>query len=89
MRTRTVIGEKRTHKMRALERRLGLPVERALVEAINRTGSLKGAAAELELPYDTLLRWLDKLRIEYRVVGTARLDDADAAAGADATPRRR
>jgi len=70
---------RKTLAMLAFEERLGQPVEVAIVEAINRCGSAPAAAVALDMNYFTLLRWIDKLRIEYRTVGTARLPEAVAA----------
>lgn len=59
--------------MLEFERAVGKPVEVALVEAINRHGSTAAAAAALGLSYDTLKRWIDHLRIDYRVSAVAEL----------------
>lgn len=56
----------KTAQLRALEERVGRPAEEAIVEAINRTGSVPSAARDLDVNYWTLLRWIDRLRIEFQ-----------------------
>jgi molybdenum-dependent DNA-binding transcriptional regulator ModE len=65
---------KKTPKMRAFEARIGRPIDAALVEAVNRHGSVVDAAQELGLHYDTMTRWLLARRIDVRVV--AQLSEA-------------
>lgn len=69
---------RKTPKMLAFEERIGRPVEVALVEAINRHGSTTAAAVALGLPYDTVMRWLAALRIDYRVTAVASMPEAAA-----------
>lgn len=76
---------KKTPKMLAFEARIGRPIDAALVEAVNRLGSVADAADELSLPYDTMTRWLAARRIDVRlvaeVVGPRRDEELTAPAG--------
>lgn len=58
---------RKTPKMRAVEAEAGRPVELVLIDAINQHGSAAAAAVALGLPYDTVIRWIDALRIDYPV----------------------
>lgn len=66
----------KTKRLRAFEARLGRPAEEVIVETINRTGSVPATAVELGVNYFTLLRWIDRLHIEFRTTVSAELPKA-------------
>lgn len=65
----------KTFRMRALERRIGKPLEQAIVEGINETGGVNGASERLGVPPSTLRMWCWRLGVRIGSVVEARLTD--------------
>lgn len=57
---------RKTKRMLRVEERLGKPLEQVIPETFNRTGSMLDTAEELEIPLNTLYRWVDMLRLDLR-----------------------
>lgn len=55
---------RKTKRMLRVEERLGKPLEKIIPETFNRTGSMLLTAEMLEIPLNTLYRWIDALRLD-------------------------
>lgn len=62
----------KTRRMLELERQHDRPIEDIVADAINRTGSIAGAARELGLTTGALWEWVHlRLRIDVRTLAIA------------------